>query len=94
MAAKIVGKGWSASLDEGSLLWDLEGDSEQGLVVLQMLSDHFSAQDLANHRESSMEYGREFGMMYPLAEEFLNKWGIKCKVEGLGPVQFEAPPAD
>jgi hypothetical protein len=33
-------------------------------------------------------------MMYPLAEEFLNKWGIKCKVEGLGPVQFEAPPAD
>jgi hypothetical protein len=95
MAAKIVGKDWAVFLDEESLLWDFDGTSDQGLVVIGMLSDHFSANELANHRESTMEYGREFGMLYPMAAEFLNTWGIKCEVEGLGPIQFEAlPPAD
>ncbi len=39
-----------------------------------------------------MEYGREFGMLYPMAADFLNAWGIRCEVTGLGPIQFEAPP--
>jgi len=94
MVAKIVGRGWSAFVREEPLLWDFEGTSEQGLVAVRMLSDHFSSDELSNHLKSSMEYGREYGMLYPQAADFLNSWGIKCSVEGLGPIQFEAPPPD
>jgi hypothetical protein len=90
MSAKIVGSGWSVFVDDRSLVWDLEGPSEQGLTALQMLSGHFP--DIKKHLDSTTIAGREYGDLYPMAADFLNTWGIKCKVEGLGPIQFEAPP--
>lgn len=91
MSAKIAGNGWSAQADEKSLLWNLDGHGGQALAALRMLSDRFNADSLQRHLQSTMEYGREFGMLYPLAAEFLNAWGIKCEVVGLPPIQFEAP---
>lgn len=94
MAAKIAGNGWSVQADEKSLLWNLDGQGDQALAVLRMLSDHFDAEAMERHLQSTMEYGREFGMLYPRAAEFLNTWGIKCEVVGLPEIQFEAPAPD
>jgi hypothetical protein len=88
--AEIRGDGWSVFVSRPLMAWDFDGDS--GYVAARMLNDHYSREELSEADDSVTIYGREFGMLYPRAAEFLNKWGIKCEVVGLGPILIEAPP--
>lgn len=89
--AQLRGSGWVAFVDKDFDEWDFEGD-RSGWPIVKMLNDHFSRDVMEFHKSETMVWGREYGMLFPLAAEFLGTWGIKCKVENLPPVTPEAPP--
>lgn len=89
--AQLRGDGWVIYIDKLLDEWAFEGDWS-GLAVAEMLNEHFQQADIEAHRMESFAYGREYGMLFPLAAEFLNKWGINCEVDGLPPVTPEALP--
>ena len=98
---RIDGGKWSVYVDEFFMWrWSCEGDQyggdgwEQGWNAAKMLGDHFPPETVEMHWMTGSEYGRPYGMLYPMAEEFLNTWGIKCAVAGLPPIQFERESLD
>lgn len=86
----LAGDGWVAYVDEEYGLWRGEGQGFE--VPLKMLLGHIPGEKIANYLESTLEYGRAYGMMYPDAAEFLNASGIRCTVNNLPPVIHEALP--
>lgn len=87
---KISGNGWKVFVDPEYGVWRGEGAGFE--IPLKMLLGHMPSEVVRQHAESSLVYGREYGMMYPDAAEFLNKWGIECEVENLPPIIHEALP--
>lgn len=91
----IAGGGWKVYVDQEYGLWRGEGRGFE--VPLKMLLGHIPGEKIANYLESTLEYGRMYGMMYPDAAEFLNSWGVKCSVENLEPIvheELQLPPRD
>lgn len=89
--AQISGKKWIVFVSEVLEEWDFDGSAD-GAKIAKMLNGHFSAEEIAAHKVSTLIWGREYGMLFPLAEEFLRKWGIPCRVENLPDATPEAPP--
>lgn len=87
---KIVGKGWEIYVDSDYGLW--RGTGEGFEVPLKMLLEHFNSDSISQYEDTSTYLGRQYGMLYPDAAEFLAKWGIKCDVANLPPIIPEAMP--
>lgn len=71
-------------------IWVGQGDGHE--TPLKMLLGHIPSGKIESYANTETYYGREYGMMYPDAAEFLNSWGIKCDVRNLPPVISEQMP--
>jgi hypothetical protein len=87
---RLEGDGWSIWTDRAGATWDFSGQPGK---ILSMLYEEFPSEKVERYYDTTVEYGRLYGMLYEDALAFLLKWGIKATVVGLEPLYPERPPS-
>jgi hypothetical protein len=80
----IAGDCWIAYVDKDYGIWRGSGAGVD--VPLKKLLEQIPPDRIKSYSDTSTYYGREYGLMYPDAAQFLNGLGFKCVVKNLPPI--------